>query len=132
MWKIIHLIRSCEDTHQGNTEKERNHNCDSCGKYFSRLGHLKTHIEALHGEQKSYKCDSCGKLYNTKNGLKNHMEVIHEGQKNYKCDTCGKSFTISGSLKIHIKTIHEGQKNTNVILVKNPSPYQEVLKIISK
>ena len=40
-----------------NRQKERQ--CDSCGKSFTIAGILKTHINSVHNGQKDHKRDSC-------------------------------------------------------------------------
>ena len=76
--------------------------------------------------KKNYKCDSCGKSFTRLGYLKIHIKIVHEGQKNYKCDSCEKTFTESGSLRHTLKQFMQNKKNTNVILVENPSLWQEI------
>ena len=37
--------------------------CESCGKTFSKSGHLKKHNHAIHGYSKYFKCETCGKSF---------------------------------------------------------------------
>ena len=55
----------------GGNEGNRKHECSTCGKAFSRSGHLAVHMR------------------------------VHSGERPYKCSTCGKAFTESGHLAKH-------------------------------
>ena len=66
------------------------HKCESCGKSFSHVLTLKTHIHKVHEGHKDYKCDLCGKSFSQAGSLKIHLNTIHKGHRNHKCDSCGK------------------------------------------
>ena len=80
-------------------------------------------MKVIHKGQKNHKCDSCGKYFFKPGVLKAHIMTVHEGQRNYRCDFCGKSSTTKGNLKKHIMAVHEGQRNWNVLLMEIPSPH---------
>ena len=87
---------------------------------------MKTHINAVHNDQKDHKCDSCRKLFTNAGNLKNHINTVHNGQKDHKCDSCGKAFSQAGNLKKHINSVHDGQKRSqNVTRVERHLLQQE-------
>ncbi|CAK6950835.1 zinc finger protein 2 homolog isoform X10 [Scomber scombrus] len=81
--------------------------CDTCGKAFKFISHLKVH-HRVHTGEKPYTCDTCGKRFSQVGVLKEHM-IVHTGEKPYPCDTCGKRFSQIGKMKSHRRT-HTGEK----------------------
>ena len=81
---------------------DKQYTCDTCGKKFTLLSYLKTHM-FIHTGDKPHTCDACGKCLTQSSNLKIHMR-IHTGDKQYTCDTCGK-------------------KNYFIILLENPYVY---------
>ena len=57
---------------------KKNHKCESCGKEFSRAGHMKKHINLVHHGQKDKKCDTCGKSFSKAWHLRSHIQKTHE------------------------------------------------------
>ena len=108
---------------------KKNNKCDFCGKLFTQLGNLKTHIENIHNGKKDYKCDSCGKSFTQRGNFKKHFEIVHDGKRNYNCDSCGKSFAKHSKLKSHIQSYHNGKKAHNCETCKKSFPRAENLKV---
>ena len=47
MWEIC--TAQSKERHKNSVHNgQKDHKCDSCGKAFSRPGHLKKHIKAVH------------------------------------------------------------------------------------
>ena len=69
--------------HQG----QRNHKCDYCGKFYTRMTNLKINFKIVHEDQENFLCDSCEKFFTLKQNLKTRIKNVHEGKRNYKCDT---------------------------------------------
>lgn len=78
--------------------------CKFCFKKFKNLPRLKTH-EDIHSITQ-YICNVCGISLNTKRTLKMHM-VVHSDQKKFKCQYCGSCFKRSKALKNHL-ILHSG------------------------
>ena len=77
MWKIIYSCWLYEKTHQTVHEGCKNFKCESCGKLFTQVGHLITHIKTIHEGKKDYKCDNCGKLFAEARDLRRHITTAH-------------------------------------------------------
>ena len=79
--------------------------CEYCGKLFSCLNNLRTHLY-YHSEPK-FVCEfeGCGKKFFMKKLLKAHINV-HRGQKDFVCEYCEKSYFFQAHLKRHILSMH--------------------------
>ena len=85
--------------------------CKTCGKFFTSVPSLKTHIFEIHEDHRDHKCEICGKSFTSGRSLKRHVYIVHEDHKDYTCDTCGNSFSKAQDLKSHILGVHDGRKN---------------------
>ncbi|XP_078076530.1 uncharacterized protein LOC144498765 [Mustelus asterias] len=92
-------------------------NCDSCGKAFKRLQHLKLHKD-YHQNERPHKCEECGKAFVQSGDLRNHVR-IHSGEKPHTCLICAKGFAQVANLRAHQKIHLKGK--THVCLMCNKS-----------
>ena len=65
--------------------------CEHCGKLFSCLNNLRTHLY-YHGEPKFIcEVEGCGKKFFMKKRLRSHTKA-HNNQKDHLCNYCDKSY----------------------------------------
>ena len=84
--------------------KEGKHNCQECGKHFSRTDSVTRHQKSTHiGIQ--YPNDECEYKATRKSHLASH-QTVHMGRKQ-TCTECGQQFTLKRSLILHQKSIHK-------------------------
>ncbi|XP_076859547.1 zinc finger protein 408 isoform X4 [Brachyhypopomus gauderio] len=87
--------------------RERKHKCDTCGKRFFQLCHLKKH-QLTHMETKPYGCAECGKRYSSQESYHAHT-LMHQGQRPYECPHCDKTYGLKRDLKEHA-VLHTGAR----------------------
>nr|CAI5857397.1 unnamed protein product [Callosobruchus analis] len=77
--------------------------CDQCGRVFSSLDSLHTHIRFVHKEgEGSYVCTICQKRCRIQSRLRNHLRK-HTDERPFLCDVCAKGFKHKSSLNSHMK-----------------------------
>ncbi|XP_037036985.1 zinc finger protein 383-like [Bradysia coprophila] len=88
--------------------KETKHQCDECGRVFTRKTVLDQH-KVTHTGIKNFSCDICNSLFTRRSHLSIHMR-IHENSKPYICEICSRGFRKSGDLARH-RRIHFEDRN---------------------
>ncbi|KAM9807363.1 zinc finger protein 420-like isoform X2 [Syngnathus typhle] len=88
-------------------KKKKVHECQLCGRIFSRPYKLKEHLE-VHAATRLHGCSVCGKSFANATNLKAH-EKIHTADRPHRCHVCSKCFLRPYELRKHLKT-HERQE----------------------
>lgn len=76
--------------------------CEHCNRKFRQWGDLKYHTISIHSNEKNHQCEFCGKAFSRKYSLVVHLR-IHTSERNYKCEFCTKTFRASTYLQNHRK-----------------------------
>ena len=89
--------------------REREFECPACKKKFTYKQTLSAHI-LTHNDQAvaSYVCDICGKTFKQRGGL--HKHRAEHNLSKHICDSCGKQFYRREYLTRHIRTHGEKQE----------------------
>jgi len=101
------IALSCTETYVGrNTTTEfhegRKHQCEVCGRAFSRSNTLTTH-KRIHTGDRPFPCDLCGKTFRQLGNLTRH-KLTHDAFKPHACPKCNKSFSRTSNLNTHLRT----------------------------
>ena len=82
------------------------HNCNQCGKTFSKLKTLRGHIDSVHKIPEV--CPICAKEVKYLNG---HIKDVHTDTPpgNHSCNQCGKVFSKLKKLRGHVDAVHKVQ-----------------------
>lgn len=86
------------------------HQCNYCGKLFTRNAFMKDHIRRFHFKEKNVECSICFERFFSTQRLKVHM-VKHIGERNFHCDICGKKFLWKKNLTGHIASHNKQNSN---------------------
>nr|CAI5862042.1 unnamed protein product [Callosobruchus analis] len=89
-------------------DDEGGYKCDLCGKSFSGLIKLRSHIDRFHQKIKKYICHECDRGFYWSKDLEEHNKVEHGGFR-YICEYCKKEFKNKYSFKAHVEQ-HEAPK----------------------
>ena len=92
-------------------EKEKEYECEKCGKTFDGENLLQKHLKADVCEtEKNFSCDECtpSKWFKKRESMLTHMKIYHTGEiAKVKCNQGGKLFGSVQSLEQH-EIIHRG------------------------
>jgi len=82
----------------------------TCGKIFSKKGHMTTHHRAVHLKERPFKCGTCGMTFVENSILTKHTAAVHLKLKPFKCTTCGLTFARNDPLTRHVNAVHLGKR----------------------
>ncbi|XP_019846586.1 zinc finger protein 619 isoform X2 [Bactrocera dorsalis] len=94
-------------THSG----PKNFVCNICGKIFTSLSILNSHLKYHQRKEaniKSDACEICSKRFSTKHYLRLHMEVHRNVRQLHQCNYCDKMYVSKIALDNHIR-LHKGE-----------------------
>lgn len=81
---------------------KRKHQCEVCGRAFSRSNTLITH-NRIHTGDRPFPCDECGRAFRQLGNLTRH-KLTHAAVKPHACPICKKCFSRTSNLNTHIRT----------------------------
>ncbi len=112
---------------------EKPFKCDDCEAGYSRLSHLKRHIDNVHKKIR-HSCSICPATFFSKEAAKKHEKIAHgDGNGNrLRCDECGKTFAKRYQLANHAVNEHDVKMEKKVHACdecEKTFPYPNKLKL---
>ena len=99
--------RHIRNTHEG----KKDHVCHICGKSFTKLWKVASHMALDHGiGECRFKCDYCGKGFMDNTLKLRHIEGVHEKNNVYKCDLCPYTGHSKSAMQKHKLRKHKKQE----------------------
>ncbi|XP_049901548.1 uncharacterized protein LOC126391020 isoform X1 [Epinephelus moara] len=98
-------MSSSEELKEADTDISRPHQCQTCGKSYSRICSLKRH-ELTHTAEKLYHCEQCDSSFSELKTYKLHLQT-HTEETPYCCSLCGRHFSDQSSYRKHLSS-HTG------------------------
>ncbi|XP_062397161.1 zinc finger protein 37 homolog isoform X2 [Sardina pilchardus] len=123
-----HQKRHCEKrrTEADPPRKPRPCLCDTCGKAYENLSHLKRHA-MVHTGERPHKCSVCDKRFRFHFTLKQHS-LKHSENSPFMCHVCGKGFTRLQHVQKHTR-VHTKEKPYRCSFCAKDFGYQESLYV---
>jgi len=91
-------------------EKNKNHECPTCGKKFVQKCDLNRHLN-IHSYERKYKCSVCEKSFKRADYLSKHERIFCGVLKPHKCSLCNKGFSKESELEGHLcSATHDSRK----------------------
>ena len=85
------------------------HNCEECGKIFTRTADLNQHKVSCH-EKKQYPCNKCDYKSPSTTLLDEHEKSYHHVTVVHNCDECNKIFSGIDDLNQHKVSCHDNKQ----------------------
>jgi hypothetical protein len=92
--------KTCGQPRPAREQVARETRCHFCGKDFSSVYKLATHVKSHEG-QLEFECNECGKQLASRAALNKH--VLSHG-KDFQCELCQKLFSRKDNLQAHFQT----------------------------
>lgn len=104
--KEMFTTRNFRKKHYRAVHTEQCQYCDSCKTGLSKLSRVeyKKHIETC---VPGHQCQYCGKMFTRKQGLDSHVTFTHLKVRKYACKLCAYTATTPEKLKLHVLA-HQG------------------------
>ncbi|CAL8127455.1 unnamed protein product [Orchesella dallaii] len=94
------MLRYHQTTHEELNLKQ--FKCTECSRVFANPQNLKSHVESQHQKMYRHRCETCGRGYTQMSHLRRHLRT-HSGEQPFACSYCPKKFTSGAALKIHVR-----------------------------
>lgn len=92
----------------GHNKKNMKIPCPHCAKPIVGTHGLKLHIKAVHEKRKDFMCNQCGRRFSQLISLQTHVKHVHFGvERAFSCKHCQRNFTSPRSRHLHVEKDHK-------------------------
>jgi len=94
-------------------DKDKEHECNICGKKFYWSGSLSRH-QRTHTGEKPYQCDICSRRFTQSGTLNRHLRIHSLDKAGFQCGTC--SIYLSGPKEFALHVVsHDNGENSSAV-----------------
>ncbi len=84
---------------------EKIYKCTQCSKVFSRPYRIQRHLQVHNPVRHKVQCHVCGKYFTRVDTLQTHIRCVHTDERPFACtfEGCDKCFPVQSGLVYHLK-----------------------------
>ena len=99
------IINNNNNSDSGNNNNMY-YECSFCGIQMYDASNMRRHERAVHFGERPHECDICGKSFSKRHDLKQHL-LVHSPRRTFQCTVCLKTFKSQKGWTKHKRNSHQ-------------------------